>query len=467
MKLGTEPTALSLLARESFRLTRETIPPAFLHQARLCVLDTLGCILAGTRTAEAQLVLRCEPAADGESSTAIYGTTQRRPLTSALRVNGYLGDVLELNDLVGGHASIGNVTAALAAAECFDASHGALLEAVVRGIEVTTRVYGAVYPSLKRFTDSGLVPVGVPSSIGAGAAVAHLKGINEETTAHAMAIAGALAGWCPAEVIFGDGGTIKPMLFGAQPAVAGWTGVSYAAHGMTGPLRLLESPLGYLQTVSTAGHVDTTPWSERWALAQPRRKLHACCGYLHSAADAAGQLRVAMGPPGKSANVRVHVPPYTADAVAKAQPPLSPNDARFHLQYCVALVLCGADVIEPDHSIAFERHMARVDVREMMECIHVVPDNKLTHYEQCRLVACDAQGSEQAAVSLDAPRGSPSRPLSEADVRAKFERLALPVLGPSRTAGVLEQVMHVPADASVRHWLAELRPRASVTSAGG
>ncbi len=456
MNPGTETSALALLAKESSRLTRATIPANVWQQARLCVLDTLGCILAGTRTAEAGLVLRCEPPADGEPSAAVYGTTQRRPLPSALRVNGYLGDVLELNDLVGGHASIGNVTAALGAAEAADADNGTLLEAVVRGIEVTTRVYGAVYPSLKRFTESALVPVGVPSSIGAAVAVSHLKALDEASTAHAMAIAGALAGWCPAEVIFGDGGTMKPMLFGAQPAVAGWTGASYAAHGMTGPLRLLESPLGYFPTVSTSGRVDGTPWSRRWALAQPRRKLHACCGYLHSAVDAALELRERAGPAAHT--IDVHVPPYTADAVAKARPPLSPNDARFHLQYCVALVMCGADVIEPDHSIAFEHHLARPAVREMMARIQVVQDATLTHYEQCRLAARDAQGARYAEVSLDAPRGSPGRPLSEAEVRGKFERLARPALGEARTAEALEGILDAAEDAPVRHWLAVLRP---------
>lgn len=451
------PAGLVLLAREARKLTRATIPADVMQQARLCVLDTLGCILAGTRTAEAALVLACEEQATTSGpSVAVYGTRERAPLPSALRLNGYLGDILELNDLVGGHASIGNVSAALGVAQAVDATQGTLFEAVVRGIEVTTSVYGAVYPSLKRFTDSGLVPVGVPSSIGAATAVAHLQGLDAATTPHAMAIAGALAGWCPAEVIFGDGGTMKPMLFGAQPAVAGWTGASYAARGMTGPLRLLESPLGYLRTASTDGKLDTAPWSDRWALSQPRRKLHACCGYLHSAVDAAGELRQAGFAP--DALVDVHVPPYTADAVAKSRPPVSSNDARFHLQYCVALVLCGADVIEPDHSIAYERHLARPEIRQAMARIRVVVDPALKHYEQSRVLARDIHGTLVAEAGAETPRGSPRRPLSEADLIAKFERLARPVLGASRTARVLQSVLHASADTPVRSWLSELQP---------
>jgi 2-methylcitrate dehydratase PrpD len=450
-------SALATLASHASQLTLATLPPEVVQQARLCVLDTLACILAGTRTAEAHLVLACEPACADEPAASVYGTQERRPLASALRINGYLGDVLELNDLVGGHASIGNVTLALGLAEATGASHGALLEAVARGIEVTSRIYRAVYPTLKRFTECGMVPVGLPSSVGAAAAASRLRGLDEGATAHAMAIAGALAGWCPAEVIFGDGGTMKPMLFGAQPAVAGLTGASYAQRGMTGPLQLLDSPLGYFQTVSTAARPDLAPWSQTWALANPRRKLHACCGYLHSAVDAAAQMRPPTVPHGTPMDV--HVPPYTADAVAKSRPPLSPNDARFHLQYCLALVLCGADVIEPDHSIRFEQHVAREDVRSAMARIRVVPDATLTHYEQCRLVARDAHGATLGEAALSAPRGSPGRPLSEGDVLGKFERLATPVLGPRQALRALDLVMGSSADGPAGRWLSELRPQ--------
>ncbi|WP_310568306.1 MmgE/PrpD family protein, partial [Hydrogenophaga sp.] len=146
-------------------MTVQDIPESVRRQARLCILDTVGCALAGTRTEEARLALACEPASADEAAT-VFGTPHRRSLQGAVRINGYLGDVLELNDLIGGHASIGNVTAALALGEVLGAPSTRVLEAVVRGIEVTTRVYEAVYPTLRRYTEMALVPVGIPSCIG-------------------------------------------------------------------------------------------------------------------------------------------------------------------------------------------------------------------------------------------------------------------------------------------------------------
>jgi 2-methylcitrate dehydratase PrpD len=461
-------SVLQQLAQHAQRLTREHIPPEVLQQARLCVLDTLGCMLAGTRTAEAELILRCEPGEGTAQGLSVYGTGQRRPWAAALRINAYLGDVLELNDLIGGHASIGNVTAALGAAEANQATLGELLEAVVRGIEITTRLYDAVYPSLKRFTEVGLVPVGLPSAVGAAAAVAHLQGLDEVRSAHAMAIGAAQAGWCPAEVIFGDGGSMKPLLFGAQPAVAGFSAARYAAQGMTGPLRVLDSPLGYFNTVSRAPRAHTGPWTDDWALLRPRRKLHACCGYLHSAVDAVAQLLQQLpgqGPPPAGLRVELSIPPYTCDAVVKDRDPLSPNDARFHLQFNVALALCGADVIAPEHSIELQRHLARPEVRQAMAAVRVRAEPGLSHYEQCRLLALGPDGSTLARIEVDQPRGSPTRPLSPQDVVAKFQRLAEPVLGAQRTSRAIETLLDGAPGTPVRDWLAGWQTAPSRASA--
>lgn len=450
-------SALQQLVLQARGMSAATLPEPVKRQALLCILDTVGCTLAGTRTEEAQLVLACEPDCGGEAVT-LFGMPHRRALRDAMRINAYLGDVLELNDLIGGHASIGNVSAALALAESLGASGTRVLEAVVRGIEISTRVYDAVYPTLRRYTEMALVPVGMPSSIGAAAAAAHLLDLDEEQTLNALAIAGSLAGWCPAEVIFGNGGTVKPMLFGAQPADAGVTAAFYARAGMTGPPNLLDSKLGYFATASTDGRFDAAAWSGRWALSEPRRKLHACCGYLHAPVDALGKLRQRLGPVAlQQGRIEVRVSPYVADVVSKYRLPNSPNDARFHLQYCLALVACGADVILPEHSIRLAEQSRRADVLEAMDRIAVVQDPALVHYHQCEVRVADAEG-RTASQALSTPRGSPQEPLSEQAILLKFHTLAAPVLGRARAERFTAQVLELQAVSDVGECIALLRP---------
>jgi len=421
-------SALIQLAHYANSLTLESVPEISRRQGRLCILDTVGCMIAGTCTEEARLVLDCEPSDDSKSLATIPGTSQRRSLYAAIRINGYLGDILELNDLIGGHASIGNVTAAVALAEVTGSSGADLLEAVIRGIEVTARVYSAVYPTLKRFTEVGIVPVGIPSAIGAAAAAARLLNLNPTQTLNAMAIAGGLGGWCPAEVIFGNGGTMKPLLFGAQPGATGVTAAFYAKKGMTGPSALLDSKVGYFATSSKNGELAPLTHDDFGALSQPRRKLHACCGNLHSAIDALGKLRTEIGNSMLNGIVEVRVAPYVVDVVSKTTPPSSSNDARFHLQYCLALAMCGNDVILPEHSINFKDHLANPLVIAAMANIRVVQDVSLTHYHQCSVIF-DIGGGVRREMSLTSPRGSANSPLTDEEVVNKFHLLSDPVIG--------------------------------------
>src|SRR4029453_8611449 len=115
----------------------------------------------------------------------------------------------------------------------------------------------------------------------------------------------------------GEGGSAKPLLFGAQPALAAITAARHALAGMTGPLRILESPVGYFSTVAADARLDTSAWGVRWALESPRRKLHACCGYLHATLDAAAKLRQRIGMAWEGGMLEVAIPAYPAEVVKK------------------------------------------------------------------------------------------------------------------------------------------------------
>src|SRR5690606_34544867 len=184
----------------------------------------------------------------------------------------------------------------------------------------------------------------------------------------------------------------KPMLFGAQPADTGVTPAFYARAGMTGPPAILDGKTGYFATASHEGRFDAQAWRERWALSELRRKLHSCCGYLDSPVDAMRQLVARLGNAQSDSGIEVRVAPYVADVVAKHRPPQSANDARFHLQFCVALAACGADVILPEHSIELERQLQREDVRAAMARIRVLPDASLDHYHHCAVETMDENG---------------------------------------------------------------------------
>jgi 2-methylcitrate dehydratase PrpD len=363
---------------------------------------------------------------DGPST--VIGARRRLPVAAAARVNGYMGDIFETNDLIGGHASIGVVSAALALAEEVRSTGLELLQSVICGIEITARLYNCFYPQLKGYEECGMVSVGVPSAVGAAAAASRLRRFSRAETREALAIAAALAGWCPAEVIFGEGGTVKPMLFGAWPAATGLIAAGYAFAGLSGPQRIMESGIGYFATIAR-GHDRSAIQPAIWALEQPRRKLHACCGYVHSALDAMIALRHEAPDLLRDAvEIEVELPPYILPAVVKTRDPVSPNDARFHLGFCMAIAACGSDTIAPHHSEHFAAQMSRPEIVNTIRLIGVISSRRFSHYHQARVRVVAPDGTAREAI-VTAPKGSPLNPMSTAEVISKFDALTGPVCG--------------------------------------
>lgn len=417
----TDDGLLSALARFTHGFQWQEAPEVVQRQARLSILDTVGCMVAGADTEEARNLFAVERGLSGKALSSVIGQPEKLDMPGATRANAYFGDIFELNDLTGGHASIAVVPAALAYAEAHGNSGRELAEAVLAGIESVSRVYAAYYPNIKSFEDVGVAPPGIPSTIGTTAALARLAKFDEARTAHALQIAGALAGWCPAEVIFGAGGTVKPMLFGAWPGSVALQAVAYAAAGFTGPANLLESRVGLYSTLASDYDAKQILAPSVWHLAQPRRKQHACCGYIHAAIDAMVRLRNAGVDPGQAARIEVLMPQYVIPVISKGRPPATPNEARFHAEYCIALAAQGVALIRPQHSIHLASHYP--DVQDFVAKIQVGAGKHLTHYHQCEVRGFDSAGNTLFSESIAAPKGAPGDPMSDDEVREKFSQL--------------------------------------------
>lgn len=447
-------TAIQIIADFVSELAAKDIPDDVTKQARLCLLDTIGCMIAGANTEETSQIYDALAKTEGFGDSIIVGTSKRLGVLGAMQCNAYSGDIFELNDLIGGHASIGIVSAAIAAAELSNPTVKEFVHSLVVGLETTARVYHAFYPYQKAMTDVGMVSVGLSSAVGAAATMAVLMKYDPATMVHALANGAALANWCPAEVIFGDGGTIKPMLFGALPALAGFRGAAFAAAGITGPKEILDGSRGYFATIATDWSSEVLA-SRKWYLREPRRKLHACCGYIHSAFDALVML--AADPDFEVElmdSVSVEVPAFILPAIAKVSPPVSANDARFHIQYMLAHALLGADAVTPSHSLGFRAHMNRPEIRDTMAKINVSANNELTHYHQSRASARFSTGIVMT-VENAAPRGSAQKPLSATELEDKFISLAAPTFGEASASAIWTDGMNLAENASIKPFLSK------------
>lgn len=438
-----QPDLLQALGTFTAGITLSTLPAGVIDQAILTLIDTLGCMFAGADNEDALRLRNAEMARGGPAEATVIGTALRLPTEAATRINAYQGDIFELNDLTGGHAGIAAVPLALALAEAEGASGAALLEAIVAGVEVTSRVYAAYYSDIKPFTDTGIAPPGIPSTLGAAAVAARLLNLDAEGAARTIAIAGALASWCPAEVIFGDGGTIKPMLFGAMPGGIGLMAARYAAAGLSGPPRILDSQIGFYATVARRFDPAALTDDAIWHLATPRRKLHACCGYIHSALDTVVALRNDGVSVADAREIRINMPAYILPVISKPQAPTTPNEARFHAEFMLSVAAHGVDAILPEHSIGMRDWLARPGLVGLMRRIRISADPSLSHYHHSIVEVVDTNGGKIVRKNM-APLGAPGNPLDDDAIRAKFRRLVTPIAGAEKADALLSAAAALP-----------------------
>lgn len=432
-------TLIEHLVDGAYSLGLDDVPANVQDQAVLCLVDTVGCIIAGTQVSETLSLL--------EAEYLVRGSLEDWPDDVVARVLGYLGDALELNDLTGGHSSIGIVTAILVHAIASPIGGRDILKAIIVGTETTAKLYQSTVGRSRPFSESGMVVPTLYNAIGAAAALSLLQDLTQEQAVNALAVAGTLTSWGPAEVIFGDGGTVKPLLFGSIPAAAALQAVRYARAGVTGPTKLLESPLGLLRAISENYRVDVIENPQVWHSLKPHRKVHAACGYTHSSIDAASMLALSADQIDQIESVQLKIPKMILEAVGKMTPPVTSNDARFHLSYLVTLTLHGHYPIVPAHTINFESYIAQESVKSLMRKIRILPVTSREYgsskpYNQSMVTVYFQDGRSQK-VSCEYPKGSTENPLSKDEVIDKFHRLVAPVFGVEQSSVFVNQLLTI------------------------
>lgn len=235
------PGTVETLADWSLSIRTDDIPDAALQQAKLLVLDTLGCGYAALDEDTARAVIATMAEAGGAPQCTVIGSPDKTSATGAVLLNGALVRILDLNDYVntkagqiGGHPS-DNIPVALASAELAGASGRDMLAAIVVGYEI----YGRLKETIEDSTDWDGIMV---SGFVAPAIAARLLGLDRQTLANALALSGARS---PTPLVVRHGAiSAAKSVANALIAQNAMQATILAKHGMTGPLDLFENPHG-------------------------------------------------------------------------------------------------------------------------------------------------------------------------------------------------------------------------------
>jgi 2-methylcitrate dehydratase PrpD len=435
----TPPFAVGELVTQTLVARAMAVAEAPLHAgmaelARQCVLDWAGVALAGSREPLTRLLLAQAQEDGGTPIASLVGSPLRVSLRQAALLNGAAGHALDYDDAnvaAQGHVTAAVLPAALAVAQARGASGDALLRAFAAGYEMA----GMVGQYLGRaHYERGFHGTATVGSFGAACAAAVLMGLDSETTAVALGIAGTQAGGMKAQF-----GTMCKPLHAGKAAENGVTGAQLAARGFTGRADLLEAPQGF--GAATSPSVDV-----RAALATPTGgshlngnlfKYHAACYGTHAAIEAVRALCLAHElAPDDIESIELDVEPG-AQRMCDILRPTTGLQAKFSLRLNAALAVFGEDTAAPDaYSDATARRADLAALRDRVQ-VRFMSEDWPRMAAAARVAARDGR-----ALQAHHDSSVPDADLARQRVRlvAKFMALAVPVVGQARAVEIVRAI---------------------------
>ena len=421
------PRYTELLAAFCADLRFGHLPRDVVAKTKLCMLDSIGTMLAGSTTPLGASAMRAGMRFESSRVSSVLGTGEATSPTAAAMVNGTLSEVFELQDgwRFGNNHPCVVIPAALAVAEWNGASGKQLVAAVAAGYEVANRLAWAVHP---RHLARGYLPTGTAGTVGCAAAAGALLGFDATRMADAFGVAGFILPISTAENLW-CGYSAKPLHSG-YAAKLGVEAALLAQEGFSGcPIEgTPQRGRGFLEI--TTGEVNLERiidrLGEHYTVRDVYFKAFPACRHVHGTAEATLNLvrREKIDP----ADVeRVLVRTYTLSATLLnryTDAGSSMIAAQFSIPYIAAAAIVdralGTDQfrdarIHDPQILALAR---KVEVQSDAGIDAVYPQVTPTRVE------ITLRGGRVVSNQVDMPMGDPRVPIAEQDLLDKFRHLA-------------------------------------------
>ncbi|HWA39958.1 MAG TPA: MmgE/PrpD family protein [Burkholderiales bacterium] len=418
-------TASATLGAFCASLRWEDIPPPVRDRAKHLILDAVGCGLAARRFDFAAPALRAAAELGAGGERVVLGQPARLSLRDAVLANGILMHGLDYDDthtegIV--HLTVSVLPAALGVAAERGLHGRELLAAYVAGVEAGARIAAAARGA---FHQVGFHPTGVVGAFACAITAGKLYGLDAESLGRAQGIALSVAA---GSLEFLEDGSWTKRFHPGWAAVGGITAAIHAGHGFVAPpaayegrFGLYRSYLGALEAQCDRARV-TRGLGQEWETLQVAVKPYPACHFVHAFADAAIALHAAGVRAQDVERITALVPAEVVKTVCEPQSakrrPANDYDARFSVPYVIAAALRAGQFglaeleegpLRDPQTLALA---AKVDYA-------VDPDSTFPkHY--CGEVIVRTKAGREHRHREGVNRGCAERPLSSAEVEAKF-----------------------------------------------
>ena len=447
------------LAERFSRLSYRQVPEESRRAVKRLLLDYLGVAASGSQT-ESGKIAREFAALQGTAAEAtLIGGSGRVPMAAASFANAISSHSIELDDidvLALFHFSPPVFSAALAVAEANAANGKDLLTALAAGCETMERVSSAANNDLRNRAFHTTPTCGV---FGATVAAGKLMKLNAAKLTSALGLAGAQASG-----LMEMYGPSMQKRFNPGPAARnGVTSALMAKLGFTGADTIFEGERGFLRAFT--GRSDGGPLEDAIDASYDLRiefKPYSCARPIHNAIDCALEIRRRDNPrldDIRSIVVRRH-PDWAHYHQNKA--PRTYHEAQVSLPYSVAIALIEGKALLAQFS---DRKLKQPAIKRLMELTRIDTDSSLPRGVSCHMTMTMNSGDEYVS-QVDFPKGSIENPMSDDELRGKFESLAAPVLGQKRVDELAERVSKIESCGNVAELMKLTSKPRTLTAAG-
>lgn len=435
--------------------TFEQLSEPVVHKTKLCILDTVGCALAGSVSKESELMRKALMAYDKGKEALIWGTPLRSSLFSSCLINGTMAHALEMDDVHRKgkvHSGAVVVPATLAMGENLYSDGRSIILATFLGYEVAIRV--AIGVGAKSHRMKGWHATGTCGTFGAAAACSKLLGLNAEGIANSLGLAGTQSSGLWA---FTADGSMSKRLHSGRAAQSGLYSAILAQKGFTGSKMILEAEDGgFCRASSDEYDLDriVEGLGKRFEILEVSVKPYPCCRTLHGPIDTMLRLKETRHlRPKDIKKISVRTYEVAIEQCGYTHEPSTPVDAQFSMPYAMSVSLFDGEAGLGQFS---EDRIKDGKVRSLAKKVEMAVDEELDRLYPDKwgfIIEVETQRGETYRERVDTAKGDPDNPLSVDELKRKFLTNTTPILGERKSEEFAEKIFNLEQLANINSLL--------------
>jgi len=405
------------------------LPDRVRHETARSFLNWVGCAIGASRHETVERALAALAQFSGPPQASVLGRHERLDIMLAALMNGITSHTFDCDDThlkTVIHPSGPVASALLALAERMPVRGEEFVHAFVLGVEVECRIGNAIYPP---HYDIGWHITSTAGVFGAAAAAGRLLKLTEQQMVWALGIAATQSSGL--REMFG---TMTKPFHPGNAARNGLLAALLAQRDFTSSNQALEAKRGFGHVLSTQFKAEavTDKLGQDWEILLNTYKPYACGIVIHPTIDGCIQLRNAHALKAEDIeSIALKVHPLVLELTGKKAPQAG-LEGKFSIYHSAAVAVIHGAAGEAEYGDAVVRDPNVIALRDR---VSAAADPRI-HEDQAG-ITIRLKNATTVEKFVEHAIGSIDRPMSDADLEAKFRGFAHGILSPAETDRVI------------------------------